>query len=889
MSNGNGNGRDQESPFQPKGAPTFAVVQLLDAYAHTGAYLVRPPGSAPRPARDVFNLLPGTPLGARPLGGYQPKSDVLIMYWPEDEHAYVLGTVPQSLSDSSLILPDSMVMRSCVGQFEDALHYSALSGGKTVAGNFSAGRPSDTLPGDSGWMNELGVAVWISKAMACLRASDAAKIEAFWGDDLLRLVGYNLETFTSGSDRFQFSDGGEYVDVERYSPFTWEAMGIAVPQSAWGELVGGELKAKSVIARHEPWDRDQDIIPRVTRLRGYLGDVDREILSVPNPKLPNGRERQENATVHMGVLDIHKDLNGSYALRSAKEVLFEKTILIPVPKLMRRPDDTQGDRTARDEEGQVSGYIPAGIDDYSMPEFVFGGEAGEGGEEAPPENAGIYPAQIFDAHSWLFNKYIIEGLNAHEKDWYLPNEEDLGTLSDFMKRGIIDPAVINIGHKFIADFPAVGNLTIDTRKEHTVRYYRSRSMFKMHDDGSVTIESGYGSQIHLNSSVFVTAPGDVWAQPGRSFVCWAPFDAILRAGNCADISAAAGDVRLKADRNMQVLCGNSGTGGMLFECKAEGLSRTADYTNDGARVQGHGITFKALGSSVHSFARETHLGMAPGIVGRMTFDAGLGEMVLLGAGIRQRARAVASTTIKPSDTAPDAQSFALTTNGSMLSGPLVVGEYLEIAPGDLAAGFLFVGGSLVVHGTGRFKESVVTNGSLAQRIGGNFVGELEEDLEFDPSADKMEENLKKSESDLLSALSRTLEVVTADGRPGNFNFPGKIGFSFRDTEQDLFLDSSFVIYESRWQQLFRVSGVGNPWLEPEVESPNGQPTRPHPGQKGWATDEAYATVELKNFDMSEGRSKNRATIAEGGKEGNPPDKATLEKGYKVTVPSAAGG
>lgn len=869
-----GNGRDQRDPFEPKGAPTFAIVTLMDAFAHTGAYQVRPPGSAPRPARDILSLLPGTPLGCRPIGGYQPKSDVMIMYWPEDDHAYILGAVPQSLSDASLILPDSMVLRSCVGQFEDPLHFSVHSGGKSVAGNFSAGRPADTLPGDSGWINELGVAVWVAKTMACLRGSDSAKIEAFWGDDLLRVVGYNLETFTSGSDRFQFNDGGEFVDVERSSPFAWEAMGVATPTGAAANDVGGKLEAKSVFARYEPKEPDQDIIPRITRLRGYLGEGDREFVSIPNPEIENGIEQQIHPTVHLGVLDIRKSLDGSFSVRSAKEILFEKTLLIPVPKLLRRPDDNKGDRVDASTSGAGSGYKPAGLNDYTMPEFVFGEVAG----------AGILPAQMYDAHAWFFNKYTIEGLNAHKKDWYLPNEDDLVELNGLLDRGIIDVASINIGHKFLAALPAVGVMIIDPRKEHAVRYYRSRSAIKLHEDGSVTIESGYGAQIHLNSSVFLTAPGDVWAQPGRSFVCWAPFDAILRAGNCADISAAKGDVRIKADRNLQMLSGNSGTGGTLIECRSTGLSRADDFASDGARVNGHGITLKSLKSSIHTFATETHVGMSPGVTGSMTVDAGLGQLFLRGVSIKQRARTLLSMTVKPSDTQPDAGVFALNVNGSILTGPLVLGNYLDLAPGKVAPGTLFCAGTIICTGGARFDKNVVTNEFFGQRADSNFVSTLSEDIVFERTPDELKENLTKQQAAVLKDLNSLEKTVSADGAPGNTNFPKSIGFSFRNSTEDLLLDSTFVIYESRWQQLFRAGGVGTKWVEPEVESPNGQPTLPHPGQDAWATRKSFATVNMKHFDMTTGRAKDRTTISQGGRAGEEPKTDTLKNGYLVTVP-----
>ena len=47
-------------------------------------------------------------------------------------------------------------------------------------------------------------------------------------------------------------------------------------------------------------------------------------------------------------------------------------------------------------------------------------------------------------------------------------------------------------------------------------------------------------------------------------------EAIIRAKGSVDISSNENDVRIKAEKNMQLLAGNSGSGGMLLESKGQG-------------------------------------------------------------------------------------------------------------------------------------------------------------------------------------------------------------------------------------------------------------------------------------------------------------------------------
>ena len=305
----------------------FFVASIVDAFAHTGVYTIAVPAGPTIGAVDLHQV-GCVPLGARPLGMYPVRSDVLCCQFPDLGRAFIIGAVPASAGDAARMLPDSIVLRSCVGQFQDPMHYSSFTK-RSLLGNHSAGRPADSLPGDWGQVNDLGLAVFIGRLMASLRASDGAKVEAFWGDDLLRLVGYNMELFTAGSEERRLNDEAEYVEVLRLTSYPWEAMGTAKPGDATTEA-GGKLEPNSEDAKYEPKEDNQLIIPRYIRLRGYLGDVMKEFVCAPPKDLDT--ETYEKQTKYTGLLEVTKDINGGFSVRSAKGITFEKTLLIPIPK-----------------------------------------------------------------------------------------------------------------------------------------------------------------------------------------------------------------------------------------------------------------------------------------------------------------------------------------------------------------------------------------------------------------------------------------------------------------------------------------------------------------------------------------------------------------------------
>lgn len=847
---------------------SFTICTVEDAFAHTGCYILRPPVGPLVPAVDLHHVgcMPG---GARPLGTYPLKSRVLVCRIPMLDMRIIIGGVPRQLQDARLILPDSLVLRSCVGLFQDPMHYTAFSNRKSSLGNMSAGRPADSLPGDWGSINELGLTVYLGKLMVGLRASDLARVDAFWGDDLLRLTGYNMEVFTAGAEETKLNDEGEYNEVLALTSFPWEGMGKRSAGSDATRKANGRLKPGSEEAAFEPEKDDQLMMPRLLRFRGYLGDIEREMVCMRPADADT--ETHEKKTKYHGLLEIVKHVNGAYAIRSAKEIILEKYALIPVPKKMFAAEDPKGDnRTSY----KASNLLGAG-NSYEMPEFIWGDET----------NPNIRSAQLADHHAWFFSRYTTGGLVAHKKDWYYPDETELDKPVD---RATIQASALQLKHRFMADLPVpVGTLVVDDRPGHSVRYYASRSVIHQLDDGSIIIGDGYGSQIVMKGgSIFLECVGDVWAKPGRNFVAWAPHDAILRAGNSADITASKKDVRIKAERNMHILAGNSEeAGGILLESKANGDSRPPDFSQSGERINGHGITFKAAEGSIHAWAkREMHLGLSQEDGSVINVDAGKNGSLFF-RGQQQLTRVLNGVQILQAvEGGGEEEVVSINRSGVIVSTPMQIGGTVIIAPtGADHSADLIVGGNLIVHESAIFDGSVATNGGFAAADGAPFVGELDTPIDLGPSPDELADNINGAveQVSVVVKVLNDLAVEKPESSPGNEEFKKLVGFSCRSTVEDYKLDEgSFLLFESGWQQILRTGGGAETWDEPVVKGPNNEETRPHPGQDAWDSWQAYGEVNSKNFDDAAGKAKNRTAMSE---QGNQAVKKTLKSGYVINV------
>jgi len=846
-----------ERPFRIQ--DHIEVCTIHDSFSHTGAYVLKTLSGSTKSGMRLSEVC-ATPFGTRSVTQLVIGDAVQCLSVPGINWSIILGVIPSQITDGRFILADSLVMCGQVGLFQDPVHRVVYENDDNRMPNFSCGRPVDTLQGDWGMINDFGVAFWIGRIMAQMRASDVAKIEAFWGDDLIRLFAYNFQKYTAARELFAFDDEGEYDEIERWTPYMWESLGsYKAGEEVFDEYRGDEggLQKDRKKSRFEPKEEGkQSMAFRGQTMRGFLGDGERESIVL----LPNGAEgisKVDDEENYRGVFEAHKMLDGTFAVRSSKQILFEKSLIIPVPRQLLDPDDPSGDTSVGDDANyKAAGEYGDGPTQEKKP-FKWA-------EDEYPNDRAL---SLWEQQAYLLGKYGLQVIDAHEKDWKAPEEQELEI--DDEKQNEIDSTLFDaaLEFQFVTKLPKYGEVTIDQRDGYDVRYYQTRSCIQMLDDGSIVIEDGYGSQLLMSGgNIHLSCMGDVFNRPGRNFITWAPRDIISRAGWCNEITASKKDVRIKAENSLQMRAGTEDKGSILIECVAESKPAKSDWSGKlGEDVESNGIIIKAEKSAIDVWAKYVFAGTTKDEEGTVELNSGTGRTTVAGdiVGVEALAQfgvlvgASRSKTSTPAQFGMDTSSAFMRVSRFDMVGNLGVwtgatgGGKIE-ADRDIltnasmgAVQNIFCAGIMAANGMSSSNKHNGTGGGTAPTVSSQ--------------GGKVESEASSQKQQLFAPFDDFTLDDTEIG-PGNQDVWDAVGFSFRTSEDQYKIDDSFQVQEARWQQLYRAFGVSETWEEPIVKAPTGEDTRPHPGNQAWEQDDHLKYLDpgdSKNVDYTKGRSKNR--------------------------------
>jgi len=811
-----------------QGILRFAEVR--EALAYTNCYVIEGAGLPPMPAM-LLSQGSMLPIGARVLEQLIPGTVVLAYVTPDEPMAQIIGTISRPNTIGGVILPDSISPGSNTGFFGDPMHYNWYTG-DDASGLFdlSGGRPVDTVPGDWGAVNEFGAGIILGKLVALLKASEFCKVEAHVLDNLLRITGYNLQEWTSGSSKEAFNDEGEFTTIEGYSMYGWESLGLITAEEPFTETEvtpGDGTEAQT----QEPQEPNQLAHSRFITYKGYLGDVKRNMVVAPTDPLMTYGAEQPN----IGLLEEVYGADGSYRLRSASSISFEKTLWIPVPVPIVPRDHPDGDTDFEPGKGanEKEDTIPA------FPDNLLPGEA---------------TARILEQHAFYAARGSNQGFRIRKKDWDYPTEPA-------MAGGVTSP----INDKITpfttqeAEEAESNEQYIDHRQ--TTKYYRSTSGIHMLEDGGIMLSDGYGSSITLSKgNIEITCPGDITKRTGRDLV-----SVIGRAceqtvkGHIA-VSAGA-DYRIKAEDNLMMLGGNSGTGGVLIEDRSSGDTMNSpdiadNYIESGGEdLNLGGIIFKSAKGSVTSWSKNLYFKTFPEAGGTMVFDAGEGDgdIHMYANNYTRVIKGAFDEIIVNANNVPhDDISFTHRSLGTTVTrAPTVINivDSLQVAGSRSRRTNVFIGGSTTIDGT------VAATGSVGENV-----------------------NLTTNPASAINAIELSVEGVDIENttlireqdyetnEAGSGSTPGlgvsdsftKTGFFFRRTE-DVTPDG-FKMMETSWQQLFSLQSSGSGWTEPVTvlyvdpiaEESTALETLAYPGYDAWTDPslEAYVKIKPKLFDSS---------------------------------------
>lgn len=917
----------RSSPAAPVTHGTLFISEVIDSIAHVGTV---------RLASPMGGVIQGVPIGvmgngiigARPIGlCYPPHTRVVCYLPPGSTFCFVLGAIPETLlSNYFSFVPDQIVHGSTSGLPFDRVHWGALITPYGPSGDipFSHGRPVDELPGDNGVINELGVSYGIGRTLAWLRASAACGIEAHWLDDLLRFNAYNLSVDTAGSELRALNDEGEWTEVKRWGPYPWETLGIVETGKDFTKHASNNWREGK--AGREPINEDQQGLWRVQRFRGYLGDLERTLVSAITPDvIPEGTESTErlaNSTILPGLLDVGFSIDGSYYVRSAKSILLEKTVAICIPKEKKLPEDPTGDTSTN---YKAAGALGTGKDHDKQNVSI---------DDTKP---GLRAAMLWERHALQNNFYRQIGIIRHERDWLLPEETQTYTAFKFQQSYPLQTLPELSDKTFWMPTPPSTELDIDHRGK--TKYYAGRAAICIDDDGSISLEDAYGSQIKMSGgNIFISPKFDVVLQPGRNVQLWSPNDTIIKSGNSVDITASQGDVRIRADGNAMLA---SSTKGVLIESSFDPRvhgDATPNWNLEGEDVQSRGVLIRATNSSVTSLSKDVYIrsGAKPGteVDGQLHIDAGggYGKANVHGDEITLRATNHAQFILGSEQDIDSTSSLDMTRTSFVMGGKTL--QNMTFGAAGITFGYetsngrvhflsdIFVNGRVWSTDDAVIGGDLFIDGSVASqrgvRIGGDavftgivlckniaaddssgFLGKTSDTFRAQdqrpPDHPAVANDILTTETERArSALQAEREADNAQiadfnerlyGADSIFASESLINnavFTFR-TPTQYGTDEEFVFFESRWQQWNRlISGNYKTWNESEVTSPaSGRKTMPYPGYEVWNSEQSFGLIDDKFFDTSTGLSVSRATI-DGSDKNIVARYTSLRSGYTIT-------
>lgn len=777
----------------------FGIV--VDTIPSLGAYVIQ--GSlVPRTVCVDLTSCCGI-LGARQFTAIPIGSSVFVYLHPQENWGIILGVIPHNTTRTVSPVSDWIRQACRAGYVEDPIyHWPTRQKDGGGVPNFSSGRPVDVLPGDWGYVTDMGLSVGLGRLMAWLRASDAAKIEIFRLDHLVRMMAYNLEIFTAGSEEQYVDDEGEFSIIRSVTPYQWEGTGITDPQNAaFRENVVERSEMGQNEARVEPQQAEQTGYFRYLNFQGYLGDLVREYVALP----PNTDEVAYigSEQTPSGLFERRVGLDGSYKVRSARSILFEKTLLIPIPVQRKRFEDPAGDSA----ENYQSAQRQWETNDPTVPRMDFD----------PITTSPILRAMLIsEEQAFADQSYSVDVFRRHVRDWRVSTDEEEA------QRWGLDPAKPTSIPPLEYPLPPYKDVAIDHRT--TARFYRSRSRFGLTADGGFIVEDGYGGQLLMTGgNLYLTVPGDIVLRPGRSVIHMAPGDIILRAGGDVDVSSSRGSVRVKAETDLKMLAGNRTAGTIVVE------NRHGDVvvkTSDAHKVYA-GELFTLAKKTITLDVREK---------GTIVFNTGTLFTRIHEQAIDEYVARTSEDTIVNRWKGTEIYLGADTVN---INGSLKlfnVGSRLHVN-GEIV-GEVLISHDRVYAMDGP-KNETGTAYLLSKRS--NKAAEYSDEIQ------RIRE-IRRDGIDRGRAYEQ-INTNAADG-PGNPDGISRIGFSFRSSSE-LGLGDDYVIHEAPWQKRYRSGSVTTCWSETSVDRPGSKvETMPYPGFECW-TGRVLRTVTSKFFNVAD--------------------------------------
>ena len=726
---------------------------------------------------------------------------VLVVTDSTTRLATAIAAAPQINGNISKSFSDFIVQGSGVGFFASPQYrtYASLndSGGTLM---FSGDRPIDGLPGDYTVMGSTGVGMHLDDEMAFIRSSEVSGLFIFREDGFVRLTGEQLAIESPGV--FQESGLAQY---ELYldggaSLYPWELYGLASPAELQTESRGTSAAYQGPWATLEPANTDLEQINRFDQFGGYLGQGQHLIVSAPQFENEDAVNTLANPIERRGLFRQQVMVDGTYLVETARQLFFAKAIDIPV---LRRtsPPDLPHPETAYKGSGQ------------------FGDGDGHIVKQLASDDPATLTMAAEEAYSYASSW---QGLNAAV---YNPNVEVTYPtasssapefdLSQDDQVALPDPEKVKIDHRY-----------------GEVDLYRVLSLIGLLPNGDIVIEDGFGASIKLTQGRVEISGTAVSVNAAKTFNVFAGKVAI-NGQRFVDISCGEQDVRIKAERNLMLLSGNGGLGGMLLENR--GFATTGEWPEEPGDIQAAGIAIKSNNSFVGLYGGDLFLKSGPasagGRQGQIIIDAGSGNLT---SRAQLHSRYTQSSFYDHYGSSPTSvrKSSVFNESYSRLSGALGVDGQL-----------------LVSGGVQAIQNFVTLTGHFASQITDNYrglVGRLQDPDLIRTNIQDLQQSLQDARTFGQETSQNIRENLESTDKPLNPQSIRNMSFGFPSS--DAYQASNVTLAQPRWQRL--AGNSTRAWNEPFVKYQGGETTLPWPGKATWNREDSFRVVgdvEESNF------------------------------------------
>lgn len=844
---------------------------IVDAIPLARCYRVQPDAGGPT---IVCAKATGGPIG--PIGMYDADTLVVgthvrFMCLPGATTGLIIASEPIYMTDPTKCFGDRISMGSNTGLMKETGPQSIFDMGGTIkAGTLSlhggitdwSGRTAeDSLEiGEFNRNSELGLMFHGDSYMAFMRADEYTGIWCFYWDGLCRIAGQQFQGWEGPSEREVYDDEGETVWYHGVGTYPWEHMGMLAGPTLISHAVSPDNVQNNYqyYAAREPDDNDIQPFHRFRIYRGYLGQGEKKLVCCPAPGVGGNLQYSDDTYQAVGLFEEQITMAGRWGVRTALGFTLAKRPIIPVPKRKEIVTSENGDTPSN---YRMSGHYAGGGAAHLVQATPT-----QGGAEGSDEKAFYASAAVMDLHAHLFNWEGQHPFHYHSNDFFLPEEDSYSHVAS--NQEVPTWTDLDAVSTWYLTLPSTDNIVYDHRTPGPdIDVYRNTAYFTITDEGAVLIGDGFGSEIRMaGGCIFLQCPGDVMLEAGRNIIAWGGRDICLRAWNCVDITASERDVRIKAEKNLNMLAASSGGNwGMLFETRSdismgnpsgEQGKSLYGWEQVGEDAQHTGIVFKAKNSEIVSWSRNYYvmtnmsecLNKAQGSIASIPAQVKEGDIVFDTKGRGD----IITRSMYVKHWVQCAVMHAFPDN------PTIQQVNLFTAGGATLCGSAYIDGDLLTDGSHLVRDDVISCGGHFYSTAGGMVQAADTSSACSAlDLGRAQEATLRSWSDTSYGIDMTAMWYAA-GRPGNPDVVRSAWFDLRTMQN--YRTQDFTLWESRWSQLARIGGASagtRQWTENPVETQSlAHPklhTYPLPGYEKLAAGTALRrlTPQLHNLVTGE--------------------------------------